>query len=258
VLFSFAYWVFVVVTMPLLFLGALAVFLATVAFDRRRVAMHLYSCFWASFYVWMNPRWRVVFQGRERLPWRGPAVLVANHLSLLDILVLYGLFRPFKWVSKAELFRIPVVGWNMWLNDYVPLRRGDRESIRNMMEHARRHLEAGTPVLLFPEGTRSPDGRLQTFRDGAFRLALGAGVPVIPIAVSGTGLALPKHGLALRNRMDGRVSVLPAIAPGAHGSAAGLRDAARAAIAAALPPEEGGSAAPPPPEARPRPGGADR
>jgi 1-acyl-sn-glycerol-3-phosphate acyltransferase len=245
--FSIAYWAFAILTMPVLFLGALAVFLATVAFDRRRLAVHLYSCFWGSFYVWMNPLWRVAFEGRERLPWGGPAVLVANHLSLLDILVLYGLFRPFKWVSKAELFRVPVVGWNMRLNDYVPLRRGDRDSIRAMMDHCRRHLEAGAPVLIFPEGTRSPDGRLQAFRDGAFRLALGAGVPVIPIALSGTGDALPKHGLVLRSRMGARVSVLEAIDPGRHGSAAGLRDAARAAIAAALPRHEGGDLADAPP-----------
>jgi 1-acyl-sn-glycerol-3-phosphate acyltransferase len=185
----------------------------------------------------MNPLWRARIEGRERLPWRGPAVLVANHLSMLDILVLYGLFRPFKWVSKAELFRVPVVGWNMWLNDYVPLRRGDRESVRKMMEHCRRHLEAGSPVLLFPEGTRSETGALQPFKDGAFRLAVAAGVPVIPLAVTGTGDALPKRGLVLRRRMDARVQVLEPLDARAFASSDALRDAARAAIAAALPEE---------------------
>ena len=100
---------------------------------------------------------------------------------MLDILVVYGLFRPFKWVSKAELFRVPVVGWNMWLNDYVPVLRGDRESIREMMDRCRAHLARGAPVMIFPEGTRSRDGRLGSFKDGAFRLAIEAGCPVIPI-----------------------------------------------------------------------------
>jgi 1-acyl-sn-glycerol-3-phosphate acyltransferase len=240
--FSALYWVFVFLTMPILFGGALVVFVLTVPFDRRRALFHLYSCFWASFYIWMNPLWRERITGREKLPWRGPAVLVANHLSMLDILVLYGLFRPFKWVAKSELFRIPVVGWNMWLNDYVPLRRGDRESVRKMMEHCRDHLAAGTPVLLFPEGTRSTTGAMQPFKDGAFRLAVAAGVPVIPIAVTGTSDALPKHGLALRRRMDARVRVLDAIDPAAFPSADALRDAARAAIAAALPEEMRGDA----------------
>jgi 1-acyl-sn-glycerol-3-phosphate acyltransferase len=235
--FSVAYWAFVVVTMPVWFAGALAVFAATAWLDRRRVALHLYSCAWATFYVAMNPLWRVRVEGRERLPWRGPAVLVANHLSILDILVVYALFRPFKWVAKAELFRLPVIGWNMAMNDYVPISRGDRESVRRMMDHCRAHLARGAPVLLFPEGTRSPDGRLRAFKDGAFRLAHETGCPVIPVAISGTGAALPKHGLVLRTRMRALVRVLPPVtaAPGAGPEA--LRDGARAAIVGALPPE---------------------
>jgi len=235
--FSIVYWAFVVLMMAPLLAGAVLVFLATAWFDRRRVAVHLYSCLWATFYVVMNPLWKVRVEGRERLPWNGPAVLVANHLSILDILVLYALFRPFKWVAKAELFRVPFVGWNMILNDYVRIERGERESVRRMMEHCRAHLARGSPVLLFPEGTRSHDGRLQSFKDGAFKLAHDAGCPVIPVVVSGTGEALPKHGLALRRRMQASVRVLPPIAADAQMSVDALKQAARAAIAAALPPE---------------------
>jgi 1-acyl-sn-glycerol-3-phosphate acyltransferase len=185
----------------------------------------------------MNPLWRVRIEGRDRLPWQGPAVLVANHLSILDILVLYALFRPFKWVAKAELFRIPIIGWNMAMNDYVRISRGDRESVRRMMEHCRVHLARGAPVLLFPEGTRSPDGRLRAFKDGAFRLAHEAGCPVIPVAISGTGEALPKHGLVLRTRMRALVRVLPALSGHAGAGPEALRDAAHAALVAALPSE---------------------
>lgn len=234
--FSVLYWAFVVVTLPVLYVGAVAVFVLAAPFDRRRVALHLYSCAWATFYVVMNPLWSVRVRGRALLPWRGPAVLVANHLSILDILVVYALFRPFKWVAKAELFRLPVIGWNMSMNDYVRIWRGDRESVRGMMEHCRRHLARGVPVLLFPEGTRSRDGRLQPFRDGAFRLAHEAGCPVIPIAITGTGDALPKHGVVLRQRMRATVRVLAPI-PSAHVSADALREAAREAIVAALPEE---------------------
>jgi 1-acyl-sn-glycerol-3-phosphate acyltransferase len=185
----------------------------------------------------MNPLWRVRVEGREKLPWRGPAVLVANHLSMLDILVLYALFRPFKWVAKAELFRVPFLGWNMTLNAYVPLRRGDRESVGRMMDRCRAQLSRGTPMLLFPEGTRSRDGRLQAFKDGAFRLAHEAGCPVIPIALTGTFDSLPKTGVVLRNGMRAEVRVLDPISPAEHPSIEALRDAARAAIAAALPRE---------------------
>lgn len=247
--FTLLYWVFVVVTMPAFFLVALAVFLVTWPFDRRRVALQLWSCFWASFYVYANPLWRARILGRERLPWRGAAVIVANHLSLVDILVLYGLYRPFKWVSKAELFKFPAVGWNMVLNDYVRLLRGDRESIKAMMAHCRRHLAQGSPLLIFPEGTRSRDGKLQAFKDGAFKLAREAKVPVIPIALQGTYEALPKHGFVLRSRMRARVQVLEPLDPSRFASVAELRDAARAAIAGSL--GEGEAKAAPAPVAQP-------
>jgi 1-acyl-sn-glycerol-3-phosphate acyltransferase len=234
-LLSVLYWAYVVVTMPVLFLGALVVLIVTLPFDRRRVVLHFYSCAWGTLYVVSNPLWRARVRGRSRLPWHGPAVIVANHLSMLDILVLYGLFRPFKWVAKAELFNVPIVGWNMWINDYVKVWRGDRESVKRMMAHCRAHLARGTPVLLFPEGTRALDGRLQRFKDGAFRLSFEAQVPVVPVAITGTFEALPKHGLVMRQRMDARVEVLEPIDPRAFGSAEELREAARAAIAEALP-----------------------
>jgi 1-acyl-sn-glycerol-3-phosphate acyltransferase len=232
--FTLLYWVFVLATMPLFFGIALAIFLSTWPFDRRRVALQLFSCFWASFYIYANPLWRAQIQGRERLPWRGAAVIVANHLSLVDILVLYGLYRPFKWVSKAEIFKVPAVGWNMVLNDYVRLTRGDRDSIRAMMEHSRRHLAQGSPLLIFPEGTRSRDGKLQAFKDGAFRLAMETKVPVIPIAIQGTHETLPKHGLVMRQRMRAKVQVLEPLDPARFMSAAELRDATRAVIARAI------------------------
>jgi 1-acyl-sn-glycerol-3-phosphate acyltransferase len=186
------------------------------------------------FYVRLNPLWRLHTTGRELLPWRGAAVLVANHASLVDILVLFDLFRPFKWVSKAEIFRVPVIGWNMRLNGYVPLVRGRAESVRRMMTRCGELLAAGSPVLLFPEGTRTDDGDLRKFKDGAFELAVRHQVPVFPIAVHGTRRALPKHGLVLREHVDARVEVLPALHPGDFADVAGLRDAAQARIEAAL------------------------
>ena len=152
-------------------------------------------------------------------------MLVANHASLIDILVLFDLFRPYKWVSKASNFRLPFVGWNMRLNDYVPLRRGDRESVLEMLAHCGRHLESGSPILMFPEGTRSADGALKAFKDGAFELAVAHGVPVIPIAVHGTAAALPKHGLVLEQHVDARIEVLEPIAAGQRPRGAARRGA---------------------------------
>jgi 1-acyl-sn-glycerol-3-phosphate acyltransferase len=237
--FSIVYWVFAVLTMPAFFLVAVLIRLVTFPFDRRRVLQHLWSCVWAQFYVWTNPLWRNRVIGREKVPWTGAAMFVANHASFIDITVLYALYRPFKWVAKAELMRTPFVGWNMRLNDYVPVRRGDRESIVQMMNDCRRHLAAGSPLMIFPEGTRSTTGEMGPFKDGAFKLAREAGCPVFPIAVRGTAESIPKHGIVMRKRMDAVVQVLDPLDSREFATNEALREAARSRIAAALakPPE---------------------
>lgn len=233
-IFSIAYWVFAVLTMPAFFLVAVVIRALTFPFDRRRVLQHLWSCVWAQFYVLTNPLWRNRVVGREKLPWKGAAVLVANHASFIDIAVLYALWRPFKWVAKAELMRTPFVGWNMRLNDYVAVRRGDRESIVKMMNDCRRHLAAGSPLLIFPEGTRSSTGVMGPFKDGAFKLAREAGCPVFPIAVRGTGESIPKHGIVMRKRMDAWIEVLDPLDAREYPTNEALREAARSRIAEAL------------------------
>jgi 1-acyl-sn-glycerol-3-phosphate acyltransferase len=231
---SYAYWAVIAITAPVFFLGALIIWLVTLPFDRRKVVLHLYSCVWAVFFVALNPLWRLDTTRRDHLPWKGPAVIVANHASLVDILVLFDLFRPFKWVSKRENFKIPFIGWNMRLNGYVPLIRGDRESIVAMLAKCSTLLERGSPVLFFPEGTRSPDGAMRQFKNGAFELSMQHGVPLIPVAVHGTSRALPKHGMVLRDHIDAHVDVLAPLDPADFGSVAELRDAARQQIADAL------------------------
>ncbi len=231
-LLSAAYWVFIALSCLPFYAGALVLWALTVWWDRRRLVLHMYACFWGATYLYCNPIWHLQISGRHKLPWKGPAVLVANHASLIDIPVLFALFRPFKWVSKASNFKLPFIGWNMTLNDYVPLVRGSKESVLKMMQECRRHLAMGSPVLIFPEGTRTRDGNLLPFKDGAFRLAAEVGCPVIPIAVHATGDCLPKHGWALRTVMHAKLEVLDPIPTGAPGTSDPLEllERARAAI----------------------------
>jgi 1-acyl-sn-glycerol-3-phosphate acyltransferase len=120
-----------------------------------------------------------------------------------------------KWLGKASLFRIPVAGWMMWMAGDIPVKRGDSDSAKEAMGACARWLARGVPVMLFPEGTRSKDGQLLPFKDGAFRLAIETGADLLPLAVAGTGTALPKHSWKFC-RADGRVTV------GAPLSTAGL------------------------------------
>lgn len=232
-IFSVLFWAILVLSLPPWFLGALVVFLVTYPFDRNRTLLHLYACAWAQSYFWINPTWRLKVFGREKLPWRGPAVLVANHESLADTLVVFGLYRPFKWVSKKSVFRVPFLGWNMYLNGYVGLVRGNAQSVAKMFADCERWLDRGVPVMLFPEGTRSPDGEVKAFKDGAFVLAAKKGVPVFPIVLTGTARTLPKHGFILRETANCEVHILDPVHPADfHHDPAALRDHVRDLIIA--------------------------
>jgi 1-acyl-sn-glycerol-3-phosphate acyltransferase len=208
---SVLFWAFLVTSSILLFPVAVVTWALTAAFDRRKRALHQFTCFWASLYTWLNPAWRVHVEGREKIRRDATYVMVANHQSLLDILVLFRLFVHFKWVSKLENFRIPCIGWNMSLNGYVPLRRGDKQSIGEMMSMCAHVLDEGSSIMMFPEGTRSADGKLRAFKHGAFTLAQSGGCPVLPILVEGTADALPKRGFVLQGRHAIRIRVLDEI-----------------------------------------------
>ena len=209
--YSSVFWAFLTVSSIVLFPIAVVVWAVTAPFDRRKVALHRFTCFWASLYTWLKPVWPVTVSGRERIDDDEACVFVANHLSLLDILVMFRLFRHFKWVSKIENFRVPFIGWNMTLNRYIQLRRGDRSSVVQMMRECERTLAEGSSVMMFPEGTRSPSGRMRTFKTGAFEIALKSKVPIQPIVLQGTAHALPKRGFVLQGRHPIEVRVLDRI-----------------------------------------------
>jgi 1-acyl-sn-glycerol-3-phosphate acyltransferase len=227
---SYGLWTVILVTCPLLFVGACAIWLVTVPFDRRLRALHLYACAWAALYTYIFPYWTVHLHGREHIEPGKTYVLASNHQSLLDILVLFRLYRHYKWVSKAEIFRVPFVGWNMTLNRYIAIRRGDRSDAQRMMADCAAALESGSSIMIFPEGTRSRDGTLGEFRHGAFTLALQHRVPIVPIVIDGTLDALPKYGLTLNKAADIQVEVLPAIETSGFTAVDALRDHVRAVM----------------------------
>ena len=211
VILSLLFWAFLTLSSLLLFPVAVLIWLVTAPFDPRKVVLHQFTCFWGSLYTWLNPVWPLEVVGRERIRPGETYVMVSNHLSLLDILVMFRLFRHFKWVSKIENFRVPCIGWNMSLNGYVKLRRGDKASIVQMMQDCDRLLAEGNSIMMFPEGTRSPTGRMRAFKPGAFELALRNRLPILPIVISGTANALPKRGFVLRGRHPLRLAVLDPI-----------------------------------------------
>jgi 1-acyl-sn-glycerol-3-phosphate acyltransferase len=124
----------------------------------------------------------------------GPAIFASNHESTIDIwAVVATIPRGVRFVAKAELFRIPIFGWYMALGGHVPIERKDHARALASLDLAARKIRSGTSIIVYPEGTRSHDGRVHAFKKGPFVLAARAGVPVVPVAVVGAGKVTPKN-----------------------------------------------------------------
>lgn len=158
----------------------------------------------------INPLWTVRVSGVKIENPRHPYVAVSNHESFADILLLCNLPWEMKWMSKVEILRIPYLGWMMRLAGDIPVDRGSRESAGKAMEMCRQALKNRVPVMIFPEGTRSTTDDLLPFKDGAFRLAIKTGVPILPLAIVGTRDALAKHDWRF-GPADAHVHVLPPV-----------------------------------------------
>ncbi len=185
--------------------------LVTLPFDRAR---------WWTGYLYrkmpvvvekLNPLWHFRVTGDLPEDPRNPYVVVSNHESFVDILLISQLPWEMKWLSKKEMFKIPVAGWLMYLSGDIPLERGDRESAQKAMGLCKVVLDRRVSVMIFPEGTRSTTLDMRPFKDGAFRLAIETQLPILPLVVQGTQRALRKHDWRF-GHADAQVHVMEPIA----------------------------------------------
>lgn len=205
---SWYFWCSLFLISIILFPVTFLTWLLTVLFDKRRFVLHKITCFWADLVLKINPYWTTHIEGKKKIDPKKSYVMVSNHQSGADILVLFRLYRHYKWVAKQSLFYFPFIGWNMWLNGYIPIVRSRGRSKLKMMDKAENAVKAGNSVILFPEGTRTADGSLQTFKTGAFRLALDTKSPILPIAIIGTFSAINKNSLLIHKNHNIRLVVL--------------------------------------------------
>lgn len=200
-------------TVVLVLLGTPVVFLTwlvTAPFDRGRYAAGRLFRLLGVTSVRLNPLWRFETSGRFITDPRRPYVAVSNHESYADIFLISHLPWEMKWMSKETMFRIPCFGWMMRMAGDIEVRRGERSSIVEAMAAARERLARRVTVMIFPEGTRSRGDDMLPFKDGAFRLAIETGTPILPIAVAGTRHAMAK-GTFRFQRARARVRVLEPI-----------------------------------------------
>jgi len=167
-------------------------------FDRDGRMQHWFACTWSRM-ILKTSGIHVNAEGLEHIDPVQPAVYAANHLSALDIPVLYAsLPTQFRILAKRELFRYPFMGWHLTRSGQIPIDHGDARASLRGLNRASDSLRKGMPLVIFPEGGRSRDGRLQNFMGGAFYMAIKAQAPVVPVVLVGTYEHLPMNSFHLR------------------------------------------------------------
>lgn len=206
----FVYMVFIITAVagfPVAFLVWLFLFF----FNGRKRIFHRMTAYWAQFYIFINPWWKLRISGSKKPDNKKTYIIVSNHQSMLDIPMLFALNTDFKWVSKIEVFRLPIVGWMMRMNRYISIRRGSLKSIARLMKDCEKALRQGNSLLFFPEGTRSKDGNMGKFKEGAFKLAMDNRIDILPVIINGTAEALPKKGIIFRKKQTITIHILDEI-----------------------------------------------
>lgn len=197
--------------------------------DPKAKIRHAQCFWWADNIIRLNPFWQLTVKGLENIDHTRTYVIVANHQSLADIIVLYKNKMQFKWVAKESLFSVPFIGWNLSLCKHIKLERGNMGSIKKVYRQAAEWLRKDVSVLFFPEGTRSHTGEFNEFQNGAFKLALKEKRPILPISITGTADAIPRGSWIFKTKVHGILQILPPIETAGLGikDFAALKDRAR-------------------------------
>jgi 1-acyl-sn-glycerol-3-phosphate acyltransferase len=219
----------------LTFLLALSAILFTFIDPTGRI-YHFHAKLWGRLGIWMAGA-KLEISGRENVPSEGPVIFMSNHQGNFDILSLFlAIPRQFSWIAKEELFAIPVFGHSMARAGYIPLDRSDGRRALKSIEAAAAMIKNGRSVIIFPEGTRTPDGNLLPFKRGGFLLAAKAGVPIVPLTINGSAKVNPCKRLEL---YPGKITIrfgepIPPVEGGGGAHRDLLMERVRAAIAAGL------------------------
>lgn len=177
----------------------------TVLFDRNRVVCHHLSRFWSKTIYRLCPWWKVRVTGMENVIYGRSYVVVSNHQAMLDIPLLYALPFNFKWVSKKEVYKIPIFGWVLWMHGDVAIERGGAASTKAMLKKCEDYLKDGVSIIMFPEGTRTKTGCVNGFKEGAMILAQQSGADILPVVIDGTFDAFGKGGITTPHTFQVRI-----------------------------------------------------
>ena len=197
------------VVLTTIFWGLIAIF--TSFFTRTGNPVHKVARMWARSIMFAS-RIKVTVNGLANIDPTQSYVYMSNHQSNFDIPVLLA-YLPvqFRWLAKAELFKIPIFGRAMRGAGYIKIDRYNQESAFESINEAARKMKNGVSAMIFPEGTRSRDGNIRSFKKGGFVMAVNAGVPIVPIVLKGTWTIMDKSSLII-NTGEVSLNILAPIA----------------------------------------------
>jgi 1-acyl-sn-glycerol-3-phosphate acyltransferase len=210
---SIIVWFLAISFLVVLFPVSLILWVLVLPFDKNRVVIHWILTWQGILLMRLLSASGIEIQGMEKVVRGTTYIIISNHQSILDTLLLFSLKYKFKWISKIENVRVPILGWYLKLADYIIVDRGNEESKIEMLDKSYRCLKKGISIMIFPEGTRSKDGEIGFFKRGAFQLAIEANVPILPVLIDGTGNLLPKHKLVLETSHGLSFRILDPIQP---------------------------------------------
>ena len=184
---SFLFYIFVFAWSSMIYIVTFIALPLCYPFDKKRFVVHKLSKWLTDSFFGFGLVMKRKVEGIENLDPKGTYVMALNHNSMVDILSIYNLPLVFKWVSKKEVYRIPIVGRLLLAHgDIVINRASTKEAMQLVHTRGKEWLAKGASVAIFPEGTRSKDGEIHNFKAGAFILAKDAEVPILPIVLEGT------------------------------------------------------------------------
>lgn len=197
ILFGIYQWL---VAVPILAVATLLTALLTIVFSLMGMSRrggyypaHFWSKLWCILLFI-----RVEIEGRENIDKRTSYVFVANHQGAFDIFLVYGyLNHNFKWMMKKSLEKIPFVGAACRISHHIMVDRSSASAIQETMAQAKRILRDGMSLVVFPEGSRTPDGKIKKFKRGAFSLAAEFGLPIVPLTIDGSFNILKKGSFSV-------------------------------------------------------------
>lgn len=201
------------------------IWLVTLPFDPKQKIFQQACRFFALSIFRCCPLWTIRVSGKEFIDKKKAYVIVSNHQSMFDIPLVFAIPLNFKFVSKKEVYKLPVFGWTLWMRRDVAIVRGGTSSTKRMLYKCREYLKKGISIFVFPEGTRTKTGRVNEFKEGAFMVAKSAGVDILPVVIEGNFGLRKEKGFGLKMPRTFSIRILEPV-PAEEVKRAGIHETA--------------------------------